>query len=291
MTGSHLVNQADDGHDDAIRRALEPYRQVRASERLRTAVTQPVGRARPPRAVRRPVRAVAAAAGVAALAAGVVAVAAIDGSGPGRTTDPETAGPATAGRTADISDARMVVFADGTTVPVAALFDPAEHERLQDVFTEHDAVLVIDARPVDPAADGRVFGVSVLNGRYDETRPDVIHLEAGVHVEVEVGRAHPTATSGEGLTLYEVFPAVEAAIDREDPVATGRALERLGFRVDWVLIEGAGVGHDVDTPPSGTVVLSVLGPEGQWTGIDPATDTLMVELASLQVARELGHAP
>lgn len=291
MTGSHLVNQANDGYDDAIRRALEPYRQVRASERLRAAITDPVGRAGPPLAVRRPVRAVTAAAGVAALAAGVVAVVAISDADQERTTDPETAGPAAAGRAGDISDARMVVFADGTTVPVAALFDPAEHERLQDLFAERDAVLVIDARPVEPAADGRVFGVSVLNGRYDETRPDVIHLEAGVHVEVEVGRADPSATSGEGLTLYEVFPAVEAAIDREDPAATGRALERLGFQVDWVVIEGAGVGHDVDTPPAGTTVLSVLGPEGQWTGIDPATDTLMVELASPQVARDLGHEP
>jgi hypothetical protein len=36
-------------------------------------------------------------------------------------------------------------------------------------------------------------------------------------------------------------------------------------------------------------VISVLGPDGEWTDIDPAIDTLMVEIATPAVAQELGH--
>jgi hypothetical protein len=56
-----------------------------------------------------------------------------------------------------------------------------------------------------------------------------------------------------------------------------------------VLIEAPGRGRDVETPPADTVVISVLGPEGEWTDVDPDIDTLMVEIAAPAVADELGH--
>lgn len=282
-------------NDDDIRRALEPYRQVRASDGLRAAAT------RPPSPTPRPAASWAhrhprvAVAGAAAALAAVVAVVALLMDGP-RPVDtqtvagsPDISDAQTPEETLDISDAETVVFADGATVPVDELFDAANHERLRALFAEHGAELVVIELPVAPAADGRVYAVSVPMGMADESQPELIHLDAGGRVEVEVGRADEAAGT-EGLTLYEVFPEVEGAIDRDDPVATGEALGALGFQVEWVLIEAAGEGHGVETPPPGTVVVSVLGPNGEWnSNIDPSTDTLMVELASPDVAEDLGH--
>jgi hypothetical protein len=220
------------------------------------------------------------AAAVAAVAAIVVVVVML---GPTRPDD----APSPGGATLDLTDARTVLFADGTTVPVDDLFDAANHERLRALFAEHDAELVVHERPVDPAADGRVYSVTIPNGTYTGTG-DRVRLDAGVSVAVEVGRGDAAAAT-DGLTLDEVFPEIEAAIDREDPVATGRALERLGFRIRWDLIEAPGFGYGVEAPPAGTVVISVLGPDGQWTDIEPTTDTLTVEVASPEVAEELGH--
>ena len=201
-----------------------------------------------------------------------------------RTNDADTVetGPLTIGA------AETVAFTDGTTVRTDDLFDSANHDRLRARFEEHGAELVLIDRPVAQAADGRVFTVSVPPGMADEVEPGLIRLEAGGRVEVEVGRGAPAAGAA-GLTLYEVFPTVREAIDRGHPAATGRALEQLGFSVHWVFIEAPGLGHDVDTPPPGTVVVSVLGPHGEWTDIDPAIDTLMVEIATPAVAQELGH--
>jgi hypothetical protein len=270
-------------NDHDISGALAPFRQVQASERLRVAVTRPAARPFQPSLVRRHPRVVAAAALVAVVAA--AAGAAVTTS----TDDPAPTGPRTeaAGGPVDIGEAQAVVFADGTTVSIGELSDVANHQRLQALFAEHGAELVIHERPVAPAADGRVLWImaDVLG---DEAQSHIIPIDAGARVEVEVGRADPAADT-EGLTLYEVFPDVEEAIDRDDPVATGQALERLGFRIRWSLIEAPGVDRDIDAPPDGTRVLSVLGPNGQWTDIDPSTDTLMVEVATPDVIDDLGH--
>jgi hypothetical protein len=263
--------------DDDIRDAMAPYKQVKASERLRAAIAQPPG---PSPSAHRSRIAIGAVAATIAATVAVVAMLTISHPGPDELE--------TRDERLDVSDAETVVFTDGTTVRSDELFDGANLERLRALFAEHGAELVIHERPVASAADGRVFTVTVPPGMADETEPGLIHLVAGGRVEVEVGRASATAGNA-GLTLYEVFPAVEDAFDRDDPAATGEALEQLGFQIHWVLIEAPGQGHDVDGPPPGTVAISVLGPNGEWTDIDPTIDTLMIELATPAVADALGH--
>lgn len=90
-------------------------------------------------------------------------------------------------------------------------------------------------------------------------------------------------------SLSVAMPAGTVTEKTRPSRATGRALDQLGFRVRWVLIEAPGRGRDVETPPADTVVISVLGPEGEWTDVDPDIDTLMVEIAAPAVADELGH--
>ncbi len=86
----------------------------------------------------------------------------------------------------------------------------------------------------------------------------------------------------------DALPEVGAAIDRDDPAATGRALEKLGFRVEWVLItdnpDRALEGQNptrwrvVATPPDGTKILSVGNRDhGLTTG--PDTRDLQIEVS------------
>ena len=258
--------------DADLRAALAPYRQVHAPRRLLAPASPSPRRSRRSRVV-----IVGVAAAAAAVAVGTVLT--IEWDRPDVATSPAPL---------DISDAEAVVFTDGTTVDIDELYDVANHERLRELFAEHGAELVIVERPVAPAADGRVYSVRVSTGAADELAAGRIHLDAGDRVEVEVGRGDP-AIGSEGLTLYELFPAIPEAVDREDPAATGQALEQLGFAVHWVLIEAPGEGHDVETPPPGTVVISVAGPNGEWDSIDPKIDTLMVEVAAPATAAALGH--
>jgi hypothetical protein len=92
----------------------------------------------------------------------------------------------------------------------------------------------------------------------------------------------------DGLTVEEALPQVAASVDRDDPAATARALERRGFDVRWQLIvdnptgdeDGAPptLGRDVAAPPPGTKILSVLGPDGDDKAT-PGTRRLLIEVA------------
>lgn len=273
------MNDLIDNTDDDIRQALAPYRQVRASSALRVAVLDPSSQASERLAwARRHPRVAVAGAGAALVAASLlVAPLVIDGSDYLETT-----------AAIDLSTAETVVFSDGTTVDVEELFDAANHERLKAVFAEHGAQLQIREVPVAPAAAGRIFEIGIPAGMADSSDHRNIHLDGGGTVVVTIGVPEPGMDT-EGLSLYEVFPEIEAAINRDDPVATGRALEQLGFHVEWTQILAPGTGRSVDDPPPGTVVISVLGPEGQWYNVDPSTDTLSVEVGSPETAAELGH--
>ena len=86
-------------------------------------------------------------------------------------------------------------------------------------------------------------------------------------------------------SVEDQLPQVAAAVDYDDPAATGRALAREGFRVQWVLITDAGADADSPTrsrhvaaPPSGTEILSVLNQQG---GNEVSADTrdLRIEIA------------
>jgi hypothetical protein len=175
--------------------------------------------------------------------------------------------------------------------------------RLRQQFADADATLVIDEIPVNDRAIGRVFSIQMDADRPPAANadPSGVRVRAGERVEVTVGRrARPDErVTTEGLTLFEVFPKVKQAIVRDDAVATGRALRALGFKIRWELIElnpDAGPddpptkGTRIVEPSPGMVVLSVLGPNGEWDSIDPFIDTLMVEVTTSREAREqLGH--
>ena len=105
--------------------------------------------------------------------------------------------------------------------------------------------------------------------------------------------ATPAIASVSGLfdgppRVEDVLPQAAAAIDRDDPAATGRALEQRGFRVQWVLItDNPDRGRDgesptrqasVAAPPAGTKILSVLG-KGGTTDIDARTRDLQIEVS------------
>ncbi len=92
-------------------------------------------------------------------------------------------------------------------------------------------------------------------------------------------------------TPYEAFPELAGAIDPASPSTTDRVLAQLGFAVEWIQIEAPGSGRRINAPRAGTIVISVLGPTGQWKGIDAADRRLSVEIATPEVAERLAHAP
>jgi hypothetical protein len=206
-------------------------------------------------------------------------------------------------RPRDTAVARSFKLANGTVIDIEEFFDARNFPRLRQQFADADATLVIDEIPVNDRAVGRVFSVQMGSGAPPAANADTtgVRVAAGERVEVTVGRrARPDErVTTEGLTLFEVFPKVEHAIVRDDAVATGRALRALGFRIRWELIElnpDAGPddpptkGTRIVEPSPGMVVLSVLGPNGEWDSIDPFIDTLMVEVTTSREAREqLGH--
>ena len=206
-------------------------------------------------------------------------------------------------RPRDTAVARSFKLANGTVIGTEEFFDSRNFPRLRQQFAAAGATLVIDEIPVNDRAVGRVFSVQLGSGQPPAANadPSGVRVRAGERVEVTVGRrARPDErVTTQGLTLFEVFPKVKQGIVRDDAIATGRALRALGFKIRWELIElNSDAGPD-DPPTKGTriveptpgmVVLSVLGPNGEWDSIDPFTDTLMVEVMTSREARQqLGH--
>ena len=88
----------------------------------------------------------------------------------------------------------------------------------------------------------------------------------------------------DGDGIEQVLPATEGAIELEDPVGSGRELERRGFEVRWILVQDARrgapsptVSRQVPAAPRGTRILSVLGPNGGV--VDSRTRRLTIEVA------------
>jgi hypothetical protein len=206
-------------------------------------------------------------------------------------------------RPRDTAVARSFKLSNGTVIGIEEFMDAKNFAWLRQQFAAAGATLVIDEIPVNARAIGRVFSIQMDADRPPAANadPSGVRVAAGERVEVTVGRrARPDErVTTEGLTLFEVFPKVEQAIIRDDAVATGRALRALGFKVRWELIElnpDAGPddpptkGTRIVEPDPGMVVLSVLGPNGEWDSIDPFIDTLMVEVTtSREVRAQLGH--
>lgn len=97
--------------------------------------------------------------------------------------------------------------------------------------------------------------------------------------------APAVATVVDGADRVEdQLPRVAAAIDRDDPGATARALAQAGYRVRWVLVTDApGTGgptssRPVGFPPPRTEILAVLNSRG-GNSVSPGMRTLLIELA------------
>jgi hypothetical protein len=206
-------------------------------------------------------------------------------------------------RPRDTAVARSFKLSNGTVIGIEEFMDAKNFARLRQQFAAAGATLVIDEIPVNDRAIGRVFSIQMDADRPPAANadPSGVRVRAGERVEVTVGRrARPDErVTTQGLTLFEIFPKVKQAIVRDDAIATGKALRALGFKIRWELIElnpHAGPDDSVTKqtrivePSPGMVVLSVLGPNGEWDSIDPFIDTLMVEVTtSREVRAQLGH--
>ncbi len=115
-------------------------------------------------------------------------------------------------------------------------------------------------------------------------------------------------------TVQEEFPEAWKAIDRDDPRATAAALDRLGMRVTWHLVKvnpdyepyepelgetftqeeldrmSPTTGGVVARPPAGTVIISVLGPNGneQLTTLQREQRRIGIEVIAAEDAAALG---
>jgi hypothetical protein len=206
-------------------------------------------------------------------------------------------------RPRDTAVARSFKLSNGTVIGIEEFMDAKNFARLRQQFAAAGATLVIDEIPVNDRAIGRVFSIQMDADRPPAANadPSGVRVRAGERVEVTVGRrARPDErVTTQGLTLFEIFPKVKQAIVRDDAIATGRALRALGFKIRWELIEpNPHAGPDdpvtkqtrIVEPSPGMVVLSVLGPNGEWDSLDPFIDTLMVEVTtSREVRAQLGH--
>jgi len=133
---------------------------------------------------------------------------------------------------------------------------------------------------------GRQFDAAIA-------RPRVRRRWLALALAVLALGATPAIASVSGIfddtvRVEDALPEVAAAVDRGDPTATRFALERLGFRVQWVLItdnpdrsgESPTLSRIVSAPPAGTEILAVLNEQG---GNEATADTrdLMIEIAPI----------
>jgi hypothetical protein len=87
-------------------------------------------------------------------------------------------------------------------------------------------------------------------------------------------------------TVEDQLPQVAAAVNYDDPAATGEALAREGFRVHWVLVtdnldpeaDSPTQSRSIREPPAGTEILSVLNERGS-NEVTPGMRDLQIEVA------------
>jgi len=84
-------------------------------------------------------------------------------------------------------------------------------------------------------------------------------------------------------SIEEALPEAFAVINPKDPATTGEDLERLGFTVEWSLVEDSTGDsptktREVSAPPAGTEILAVLNENGS-SKITESTRALLIEVA------------
>jgi hypothetical protein len=95
--------------------------------------------------------------------------------------------------------------------------------------------------------------------------------------------------------VEDALPQVGQVVDRSNPAATGRALARRGFRVDWILVTDnpnrAAVpptrSRNVSAPPAGTEIISVTNAQG---GLEVSADTRELAIEIAPVGSEIAES-
>lgn len=181
---------------------------------------------------------------------------------------------------------------------IATLIQPEGEAVLRDRVQPYGFKVQMQERPVAPEAAGRIFGVQYpRRARFDAMNHLVPDRQYNGTILVSIGRASTSQSdSTAGLSLYEVLPDVEAAINSDDPRATLKRLRELGFTVavkfvvdnpDRSATARTGV-KTVAVPPLGTVVLSILNADGSNTAT-PQTRSLIMEVAPKNSAVARDH--
>lgn len=173
-------------------------------------------------------------------------------------------------------------FSDGRSVAAAAIDNRRELDELVREASAAGVEIVVKERPVAPRADGRLFTIAYPDGaRLDRKGRLMVESETPSPIVVTVGRGVPGERAG--LTVYEAIPRLCSLVDPSDAPGTARALRDAGFEPVFSLVHLTG-GHgdnraeNIEEPPPGTVVISVLGRNGDITDVDPQTRELLVEV-------------
>lgn len=147
-----------------------------------------------------------------------------------------------------------------------------------------------DIRALDEL--GRRFEIATAPRRSSAWRPRRTLVLASVGLVALAAAPALASISGVSIdgvfnshsSIEEALPKVAAAVDPTDPVATGRALRRLGFAVQWSFVEDNPGGtsptksREVGAPPSGTQILSVTNADGS-SNVTEDTRALLIEVA------------
>lgn len=142
-----------------------------------------------------------------------------------------------------------------------------------------------DIRALDEL--GHRFEIATTRRRSHASRPRRTLTLAAVGLAALV--AAPALASVSGVfnshsSFEEALPWAAEAVDPDDPLATDRALRRLGFDIRWSLVEDNPGGEsptkdrDVAEPPPGTEILAVFAADGSST-VSEDTRTLLIEVA------------
>lgn len=146
---------------------------------------------------------------------------------------------------------------------------------------------------VKPPMSGFIQSMEMPPGLYFDAadRMRVLPRRSLSPLLVVVGRsARPhERIAREGRSIYDTFPELRSAVTKTDSRATASRLSRLGFRVEWILLDADG-SRPVPGPLADTCIVSVLSRTGAAYGVPRRPRALQIELADSDTASALGHA-
>jgi hypothetical protein len=188
------------------------------------------------------------------------------------------------GRVEDAGATTGFRFPGGSTVTLDPALSRPELRELRRRFEAAGVELVIRTRPVKPRAAGRIFSVGYpSDARLDDAGRLIIDRRLDGPVVIVVGEPNDSARPGAGLTIYEAIPELCDLVDPRDAPATAEALRAAGYELRVMRVEffdGGAQSERVADPPPGSLVISVMDERGRYTGVDPDTKRLTLEVGA-----------